>query len=152
MKARPISTQRGATLVVVLIMLVILTLFAISAVNLSSSNLRVISNMQARKLVEQVGLQSSEQVLSSMANFSSPTTAVAVTGLPSGMAVSVSKRVCQFATAASGYSAVQPIVPEDTQWDFYVTVTDSVTNASARFWQGTKIRMLAGNCPNNLTY
>ncbi len=149
---RAMSAQRGATLIVVLIMLVILTLFAISAVNLSSSNLRVISNMQARKLVEQVGLQGSEQVMSSMGNFSSPTAAVSVTGLPTGVSVTVSKRVCQFATAASGYSAVQPIVPEDTQWDYYLTVTDSVTNASARFWQGAKIRMLAGNCPTNLTY
>jgi len=145
------SRQHGATLIVVLIMLVILTLFAISAVNLSSSNLRVISNMQARKLVEQVGMQGSEQVISSMANFTSPTAAVTVTA-PSGMTVTVSKRVCQYATAASGYSAVQPIVPEDTQWDYYITVSDSVTNASARFWQGAKIRMLAGNCPNNLTY
>jgi Tfp pilus assembly protein PilX len=149
---RSMSRQRGATLIVVLIMLVILTLFAISAVNLSSSNLRVISNMQARKLVEQVGLQGSEQVMSSMANFTSPTAAVTFTGLPTGVTVTASKRVCQIATAASGYSAVQPIVPEDTQWDYYVTVTDSITNASARFWQGTKIRMLAGNCPNNLTY
>ena len=145
------SRQHGATLIVVLIMLVILTLFAISAVNLSSSNLRVISNMQARKLVEQVGMQGSEQVISSMANFTSPTAAVTVTA-PTGMTVTVSKRVCQYATAASGYSAVQPIVPEDTQWDYYITVSDSVTNASARFWQGAKIRMLAGNCPNNLTY
>jgi len=148
---RPPRRQQGATLVVVMIMLVILTLFAISAVNLSSSNLRVIGNMQARKLVEQVGLQGTEQVLSSMANFSSPTTAITVAA-PTGMTVTVSKRVCQFATAASGYSAVQPIVPEDTQWDYYITVSDSVTNATARFWQGTKIRMLAGNCPNNLTY
>ena len=143
--------QSGATLIVVLIMLVILTLFAISAVNLSSSNLRVISNMQARKLVEQVGLQGSEQVMSSMANFTSPTGAVTVSA-PTGITVTVSTRVCQFATAAQGYSAVQPIVPEDTQWDYAVTVTDSVTNASARFWQGAKIRMLAGNCPNNLVH
>lgn len=152
MRQRSIPRQRGATLIVVLIMLVILTLFAISAVNLSSSNLRVISNMQARKLVEQIGLQGSEQVLSSMANFTNPTAAITFSGLPTGVAVTSSKRVCQFAAAASGYSAVQPIVPEDTQWDYYITVTDSVTNASARFWQGAKIRMLAGNCPNNLTY
>ncbi len=151
MNLRAIGHQRGATLVVVLIMLVILTLFGISAVNLSSSNLRVISNMQARKLVEQVGLQGSEQVLSSMANFSAPSGAVTVSA-PTGMTVAVSTRVCQFATAASGYSAVQPIVPEDTQWDYSITVTDSVTNASARFWQGAKIRMLAGNCPNNLVH
>jgi Tfp pilus assembly protein PilX len=145
------NRQRGATLIVVLIMLVILTLFAISAVNLSNSNLRVISNLQARKLVEQVGLQGSEQVMNSMANFTSPSGAVTVSA-PTGMTVTVSTRVCQFATAASGYSAVQPIVPEDTQWDYAVTVSDSVTNASARFWQGAKIRMLAGNCPNNLVH
>jgi len=145
------SRQRGATLVVVLIMLVILTLFGISAVNLSSSNLRVIGNIQARKQAEAVGTQVVEQVMGSMSYFNTPESAVTAT-VPTGYTASVSKRVCQFATAASGYSAIQPIVPEDTHWDFRVTVTDDVTNAKVRIWQGTKIRMLSGGCPTNLSY
>lgn len=142
--------QRGATLVVVLIMLVILTLFGISAVNLSNSNLRVVGNLQARKQTEAIALQTAEQVMSSMSYFNVPTPATTTT--VNNYKRDISQRVCQYATAASGYSAIQPIVPEDTQWDYYVTVTDNLTNAKARVWQGTRIRMLAGNCPPNLTY
>jgi hypothetical protein len=146
----PMRKQHGATLVIVLIMLVILTLFGISAVNLSNSNLRVVGNLQARKQAEAIAMQTAENVMSSMSFFNTPTPAT--TSTVDGYKRDISQRVCQFATAASGYSAVQPIVPEDTQWDFHVTVTDTVTNARVRVWQGTRIRMLSGNCPNNLTY
>ena len=142
--------ERGATLVIVLIMLVILTLFSISAVNLSNSNLRVIGNIQARKQTEAVAMQEVEQVMNSMSLFNSPGNKITTSALSYDR--EVSKRVCLYATAASGYSAVQPIVPEDTQWDFRVTVTDTITSAKVRVWQGAKIRMLAGNCPNNLLY
>ena len=59
--------EQGATLVVVLIMLVILTLFAIDAVNLSSANLKVIGNMQARKASEVAGIYGIEDTMSSVA-------------------------------------------------------------------------------------
>ena len=147
---KPLYRQRGATLVVVLIMLVILTLFGISAVNLSNSNLRVVGNLQARKQAEAIAMQTAEQVMSSMSYFNVPTPATTTT--VDNYKRDISQRVCQYATAASGYSAIQPIVPEDTQWDYFVTVTDNLTNAKARVWQGTRIRMLAGNCPPNLTY
>lgn len=143
--------QRGATLVIVLIMLVILTLFSISAVNLSNSNLRVVGNLQARKQAEAIALQTAEQVMSSMAYFNAPTTNTAAVTIDN-YERKISQRVCQYSTAASGYSAIQPIVPEDTQWDYHVTVTDNVTNARAKVWQGTRIRMLAGNCPPGLAY
>lgn len=41
------ASQRGATLVVALIFLVLMSLFAISAFNSSSSNLRIVGNSQA---------------------------------------------------------------------------------------------------------
>jgi type II secretory pathway pseudopilin PulG len=148
---KPLRAQSGATLVIVLIMLVILTLFGISAVNLSNSNLRVVGNLQARKQTEAIALQTAEQVMGSMSYFNAPDTlTTAVTA--DNYERKISRRVCQYVTAASGYSAIQPIVPEDTLWDFYVTVTDTVSNARARVWQGAKIRMLAGNCPANLLY
>ena len=147
---RPLRTQSGATLVIVLIMLVILTLFGISAVNLSNSNLRVVGNLQARKQTEAIALQTAEQVMSSMSYFNVPDTTPTTT--VDNYERKISKRVCQYATAASGYSAIQPIVPEDTLWDFYVIVKDNVSNAKATVWQGAKIRMLAGNCPLNLVH
>jgi type II secretory pathway pseudopilin PulG len=147
---KPLRAQSGATLVIVLIMLVILTLFGISAVNLSNSNLRVVGNLQARKQTEAIALQTAEQVMGSMSYFNVPTPAATAT--VDNYKREISQRVCQYATAASGYSAIQPIVPEDTLWDFHVTVTDTVSNARARVWQGAKIRMLAGNCSANLLY
>jgi Tfp pilus assembly protein PilX len=138
--------QRGATLVVVLIMLVILTLFALAAINLSSSNLKVIGNMQARKAAEAAALYAVEDTLSSMGWFGANYTTVRNVTAPNGLTAQVQARSCKYALAAEGYSAVQPIVPEDTVWDFKVEVTDPVTNARAAVWQGTKIRMLAGGC------
>lgn len=67
-----IRGQRGATLLISLIMLVILTLFAISAINLSTTNLSIVGNMQARMEVEAAGKQAIEQVLSSADNFLNP--------------------------------------------------------------------------------
>jgi len=148
--SKPLRTQSGATLVIVLIMLVILTLFGISAVNLSNSNLRVVGNLQARKQTEAIALQTAEQVMGSMSFFNVPTPDTTAT--VDGYERKISRRVCQYATAASGYSAIQPIVPEDTLWDFSIIVTDTVSNAKATVWQGAKIRMLAGNCPPNLVY
>lgn len=43
-----IRRQRGATLIVTLVMLIMLTLFAISAMNTSTTNLQVVGNMQMR--------------------------------------------------------------------------------------------------------
>ena len=142
----PRLAERGATLVVVLIMLVILTLFAISAVNLTSANLKVIGNMQARKAADAAAQYALEQTLSSMSGFTSYATPLTVTA-PNGIAATVQPRTCLYATAATGYSAIQPIVPEDTNWEIRVDVTDAATGATARTFQGAKIRMLAGGCP-----
>jgi len=51
------------------------------------------------------------------------------------------------ADAATGYSAAQQIVPEDTYWHVQVTVVDSLTGAQTVMHQGVKMRMLANNCP-----
>jgi Tfp pilus assembly protein PilX len=64
--------QRGATLLISLVMLVLLTLFAISAINLSSTNLSIVGNMQARMEAQAAGMQAIEQVMSSAANFLTP--------------------------------------------------------------------------------
>ncbi len=64
--------QRGATLLISLVMLVMLTLFAISAIKLSSTNLQIVGNMQSRMEAEAAGKQAIEQVMSSAANFLSP--------------------------------------------------------------------------------
>src|SRR2546426_10896906 len=76
--------QQGATLLVVLVMLVVITLLGIASIRISGSNLLVVGNMQSRKFVENYGLQAIEQVLNSIAPFNAPTSAVAVAG-PAGL-------------------------------------------------------------------
>jgi hypothetical protein len=56
--------QRGATLVIGMIMLVLLTLFVIAAVNMSTVNLRVMGNTQARNEAIGSAQQAIEQVAS----------------------------------------------------------------------------------------
>ena len=137
--------QHGMTLLVVLVMLVVITLLGIASIRISGSNLLVVGNMQSRKLVENYGLQAIEQVMNSIAPFNAPTSAVAVT-VPAGLAVSVSNRTCTFSAPAPGTSAVSTIAPEDNNWEFSVTVTDSFTGARTSMVQGVKIRQLAGAC------
>jgi Tfp pilus assembly protein PilX len=145
MKRVSVRGQRGITLMVVLVMLVVLTLFGIAGINLSTSNLNVVGNMQARKTNEAVALQGVETVLSTINYFNAPTSAVAFTP-PTGYTATFANRVCLFAAPAAGYSAVQPIVPEDTNWEVQVSVTDAISGATTGVTQGVKVRMLAGYC------
>lgn len=59
------SSQRGATLIVGLIMLVLITLLVTSAFTLSTSGLKSVGNMQARDEAIAAGNKAIEQVLSS---------------------------------------------------------------------------------------
>ena len=155
--------QRGTTLIVVLVMLVVLTLLAVAGMRMSASSLQIVGNMQARKFVDNVASQAIEDVMNSIAPFNSPSggvtlrsggaTVIANPGVavalpsPAGVMVTVGARTCLFSAPASGYSAVQPIVPEDNLWEFSVSVTDSFTQATTTMGQGAKIRQLAGSCP-----
>ncbi len=70
------QNQRGAVLIVGLIMLVLLTLFAVSALNTGTTNLKVVGNMQARNEAFGAAQQTIETVLSSPTFISNPANAV----------------------------------------------------------------------------
>ncbi len=69
MMRNSIRRQRGATLLISLIMLVILTLFALAGFNLSSVNLKIAGNFQNQKFMEAVALQAIERVISTPTAF-----------------------------------------------------------------------------------
>jgi Tfp pilus assembly protein PilX len=71
-----IRSQRGATLVIALIMLVLLTLFAISALNTSTTNLKVVGNMQAHTEALNAAQQGIDTVISRTDFVSTPAAAV----------------------------------------------------------------------------
>jgi Tfp pilus assembly protein PilX len=139
------SRQGGATLLVVLVMLVVMTLLGIASIRMSSTSLLIVGNMQARRFVENQAQLAVEQVLSSIDPFNNPTS-VPVIAAPAGLTINVGDRACVHSSPAAGYSAVAPISPEDNTWEFDVNVTDSFTGAKARMVQGTRIRQLSGSC------
>jgi len=157
-----IRNQQGATLLVTLIMLVVLTLFAVTGFNLTSVNLKIVGNFQQQKDVESVVQDALERVLSTVSLFATP----APTCLPSGSAplptacvsdctsctantdVLIERPQCNYSTAATGYTKkLGELTPEDTHWQVRASYTDPLTKASAAVVQGVAVRMLAGNCP-----
>ena len=53
--------QRGATLLISLIMLVVLTLFAVTAIRTGNIGFKIVGNQQAQKLMEAAAAQAVEQ-------------------------------------------------------------------------------------------
>jgi Tfp pilus assembly protein PilX len=138
--------QQGVVLFISLVMLVMMTLFAVSSINLSTVNLRIVGNMQAIKAMDADAQAAIEQTISTMDSFNLTPTATTITG--SLATVTVNAPVCLDSQTARGYSAVaSAIIPEDNVWEVSATVTDNVTGATSTIHQGVEIRMLAGNCP-----
>lgn len=161
MTSTAIRRQRGATLLVTLIMLVVLTLFAVTGFNLSSVNLKIIGSFQQQKATEAVVQQALEQLLSTATAFNAAPAAADIcvngTGATAsdcaasgGHFVHIDKPACNYKTAAKGYTKkIGELTPEDTNWQVRASYTDAVTKASTAVVQGLAVRMLAGNCPSS---
>jgi len=74
--SRSIRRQRGTTLVIALIMLVLLTLFAVSSLNTSRTNLKVVGNMQNKNEALNASQQTIEAVISTPQFIANPANAV----------------------------------------------------------------------------
>jgi Tfp pilus assembly protein PilX len=158
----PASTRRqsGATLLVSLIMLVVLTLFAVTMFNLSGVNLKIVGNFQQQRATEAVVQQGIEQLMSTVTAFNATPAATNIcvngTGTTSALCsasggywVAIDKPKCNYTTAAKGYTKkVGELTPEDTNWEVRASFTDPLTKASVALVQGLAVRMLAGNCPS----
>lgn len=68
--------QQGMTLVMALIMLVLLTVLALTSFSLGNSNLQVVSNMQQREQAIAAANQVIEETISSPRFFSTPEAAL----------------------------------------------------------------------------
>lgn len=68
--------QHGSTLLIALVMLVLLTLFALSAFNTGETNLKVVSNMQMQSEASTTAQRTIESVISSPLFISNPANAV----------------------------------------------------------------------------
>ena len=141
----PLHRQKGATLFVALVLLVVMTMFAVSSINMGTTNLKVVNNMQATKVLDAEANAAIEQVVSDATKFTSPSSTTVSTTYGT---VTVDTPVCVESRPATGYSALNTtIIPEDNTWELVATVSDTVTGGSSTIHAGVSMRMLAGNCP-----
>ncbi len=73
---RSMHAQRGATLFVGLIMLVVLSMFLVSSLNTSTTNLKVVGNMQTKQEALAAAQETIETVISTPTFLSNPANAV----------------------------------------------------------------------------
>ena len=149
--------QRGTTLLIALIFLVILTLFAVSGMNTGVINLRTANNAQMMLEAEYAAQQQIEGVLNAVTPFvatalAAPTiTNVDVNGdSVTDFVVTTQPPVCLSIVPAPGYSyEFAASAPKDTVWQVTASASDSVFGAQATVRQGVKIRLpVSATCVN----
>lgn len=148
------SSQHGATLIVGLIMLVVITLVVLNAFTLSSSNLKSVGNMQVREEAVAAANRAIENLIGTPAVFTvAPTTYSYTVNMnndtvtPRNYAVSVAAPTCIRAVKASSSAPSDVELGEEmsaastwnTEWDIDATVLDSASGASVRVRQGVRV-------------
>lgn len=143
--------QRGATLIVGLIMLVLITLMVLSAFNMSSSNLKSVGNMQVRDEALAAANQAMETLLSTPAVFTvAPASYNYVVNInndstaPRNYSVAIAAPNCVRATKASSAlpsdvelgAAMSAASTWNVSFDITANVTDSASGASVEVHQG----------------
>lgn len=147
---RPAPGERGTTLLMALIMLVVLTLMAISAMQSSTSNMQITGNVQFKREAVAAAQQAIEQVISSTAFTTAAPLPVTIDMNQDG----APDYTVTFSPAprCSTYTAVdltQPGLPLEcygsmgplcywTLWDVTAVVTDVETKASVIIHQGVR--------------
>lgn len=160
-----VNRQRGVTLIISLVMLVVMTLFAVSAMRLSNVNLKITGNYQWQKQMEMLTDAALEQQASSSTSFDSAAvqagTAVDSDICADGTVVAagsctllnakigtVSVPRCVGAQPAEGYTIkLGELAPEDTNWLTTAQAIDSLSGAKVTIYRGVTVRLLAGSCP-----
>lgn len=157
-----LNSQRGATLLVGMIMLVLITLLVTSAFSLSTSNLKSVGNMQMRNEAIAAANLAIEQVISSPFTNSPVAETISVDINDDGISdyvVAIAKPTCVRASIASnavsssasfnslavtggdGTSAMTVSGYYNTLWDIDATVSDAVSGASVRVRSGTRVKL-----------
>lgn len=156
MTARQRNLQQGATLVVGLILLVLITLMVVSAFTLSTGNLKSVRNMQVREEAIGAANVAIERVISSEDIFFAPA-AVPTTVGPYDVEVATPVCVASLELKSGTSADPNPNVYVDggpagggistgyklTYWDITASVDDTATGARAEVHQGIKITLPA---------
>ena len=160
--------QSGATLLIGLIMLVLLTLMAVTSFNLGKSNLQIVGNMQFRNETVRAAEQAVEQAISTPASVSMPSTAsvdingdgkpdVGVTITPTLVQANIKKNsaidltdpgqlgctVGQVQSFGIVGAATGNSLCASTLYDLKVVAKEAATNASVELHQGVSVQVPA---------
>jgi hypothetical protein len=145
-----LHAQRGATLVVGLIMLALITLLVTTAFTLSNTNLKSVGNMQFRNEAIAAANKAIEQVLGSPFTVSPKDemieTDINNDGTPDYRVV-IATPVCVRAmpagtTTKSSISlgkSMSQVTDWNTVWEINATVTDAASGASVRARSGVRV-------------
>lgn len=148
LKVKASASQSGATLIVGLIMLVLITLIVLSAYTFSSSNLKSVGNMQIREEALAAANLATEQVIAS--SFTDAPTAKEINvdinkdGINDYFVV-VEAPTCIKALIASSPGNTQIGFNTgstwNTEWDINSRVTDTASGASVQIRQGVRVQL-----------
>ena len=149
---RPIASrqsQRGITLFVGLIMLVLITLMVTSAFTLSTSNLKSVGNMQARDEAIAAANQAIEHVLSSPFTTAPAAEEINVDINNDGVTdyvASIAIPICVRASIESAAVKTSGTLPSmstvntyNTLWNIEATIDDAKTGAKTIVQTGTRV-------------
>jgi hypothetical protein len=143
--------QAGATMIIALIMIAIITLIVVNAFNMSSSNLKAVGNMQMREEAVSAANEVIEQLVSSAFYTSTADQEVLVDINKDGnrdFRVNVLRPVCKRAWVAAAVDPSDVELPNMnngsvwyTEWDLDATATDMLSGSgvSVRVHQGVRV-------------
>lgn len=149
LKANP-ARQRGATLVIALVMLLMLMLMVGSAYTLSGSNLKAVGNMQFRNEAIAAANVGIEQVLGSSFTAAPTAEQIAVDLNNDGTTdytVSMAAPACMRATLSPSNVPTSSGLPGmssnnwNTVWDLEATVNDAVSGAAVKVRSGVRVQL-----------
>jgi hypothetical protein len=146
------ARERGATLIIGLILLVLISLIVVNAVTLSSSNLKAVGNMQSRSESVAAANQAIERLISAQfyESVGTQTFNVDINGDGSDdYAVTVAQPVClgwKQAAVAAPSDVEMPLTMQyaaeyQTDWDVQANVSDSTTGTSVEVHEGLRKRL-----------
>lgn len=151
LKVKASGSQRGATLIVGLIMLVLITLIVLSAYTFSSSNLKSVGNMQIREEALAAANLATEQVIASPFTDAPTRQEINVDINKDGIndyVVVVEAPTCIKAVIASspgntqiGFNTGGGGSTWNTEWDINSRVTDTASGASVQIRQGVRVQI-----------
>ncbi|MDQ9169778.1 pilus assembly PilX N-terminal domain-containing protein [Oxalobacteraceae bacterium R-40] len=145
-----LKKQRGATLVVGLIMLALITVMVATAFTLSTTNLKSVGNMQFRNEALAAANKAIEQVLSSPFTLSPTAETIEVdinNDDTADYTVAIATPVCVRATPAGTTTkssislgqSMSMVTDWNTVWELDATVTDAKSGAFIRTRSGVRV-------------